>query len=93
MPVDSDGRPSGPALKLNDETTDAPTWSGDSSKILYLNNGKLKLISRATKAITPVALNLTYTPAKPRQMLLIHAARYWKGSGPDELKDVDISCH
>ncbi len=90
MPVDADGKPSGPAVKLNDETTDAPTWSGDSSTILYLNNGKLKLISRATKAITPVALNLTYMPAKPQQMLLIHAARYWKGSGPDELKDVDI---
>ena len=43
MPVDADGKPSGPAVKLNDETTDAPTWSGDSSKILYLNNGKLKL--------------------------------------------------
>jgi Tol biopolymer transport system component len=90
MPVDAVGRPSGAAIKLTDETADAPTWSGDSSKILYLNNGKLKLISRTTKVITPIALNLTYTPAKPQQKLLIHAARYWKGSGPDELTDVDI---
>jgi Tol biopolymer transport system component len=90
MPVDADGRPSGAAVKLTDETGDAPAWSGDSSKILYLNNGKLKLISRTTKVITPIALNLTYTPAKPQQKLLIHAARYWKGSGPDELTDVDI---
>ena len=63
MPVDAAGHPSGPAVKLNDETTDAPTWSGDSSKILYLNNGKLKLINRATGAITPVPLTLTFTPA------------------------------
>jgi Tol biopolymer transport system component len=90
MPVDGDGKPSGPAARLTEETADAPTWSGDSSKILYLNNGKLKLVSRTTKAITPVALNLTYSPAKPQQKLLIHAERYWKGSGPDELKDVDI---
>jgi Tol biopolymer transport system component len=90
MPVDANGRPSGAAVKLADETADAPTWSGDSSKILYLNNGNLKLISRTTKVITSVSLNLTYTPAKPRQKLLIHAARYWKGSGPDELMDVDI---
>jgi Tol biopolymer transport system component len=90
MPVDADGRPSGAAVKLTDETADAPTWSGDSSKILYLSNGKLKLISRTTKVITPIALNLTYTPAKPQQKLLIHTARYWKGSGPDELTDVDI---
>ncbi|MEO6801821.1 MAG: amidohydrolase family protein [Granulicella sp.] len=90
MPVDENGEPSGPAVKLNDETTDAPTWSGNSSEILYLNNGKLKLISRTTKAITPIALNLTYTPAQPKQEILIHTARYWKGSGPDELTDVDI---
>jgi Tol biopolymer transport system component len=90
MAVDAEGKPSGAAVRLNDETTDAPTWSGDSSKILYLNNGTLKLISRKTKVIKPVEFNLTYTPAKPQQKVLIHAARYWKGNGPDELKDVDI---
>jgi len=90
MPVDADGKPSGPAVKLNDETTDAPTWSGDSNKLLYLNNGKLKMISRATKFITPIPMNLTWKPSKPQQKLLIHTARYWKGSGPDELTDVDI---
>ena len=90
MPVDTAGKPSGPAVKLNDETTDSPTWSGDSSKILYLNNGKLRLISRATKAITPVAVNLSYKPAKPTQKMLIHAGHFWKGSGPDEMSNVDI---
>lgn len=90
MPVDANGRPCGAAVKLTSETADAPTWSGDSSKILYLNNSKLKLISRTTKVITPITLDLTFTPAKPQQKLLIHAGRYWKGSGPDELTDVDI---
>jgi Tol biopolymer transport system component len=90
MPVDAHGKPSGPAVKLNDETTDAPTWSGDSSKLLYLHNGKLKLISRSTKAITPVALDMTYKMAKPAQKLLIHAGRFWKGEGDAEQTDVDI---
>ncbi len=90
MPVDSDGRPSGPAVKLNDETTDAPTWSGDSSHLLYLSNGKLRLIDRTTRKITPVPVDLTYTQAKPQQKLLIHAARFWKGAGSQELTDVDI---
>jgi Tol biopolymer transport system component len=90
MPVDAAGKPSGPAVKLNDETTDSPTWSGDSSKILYLNNGKLRLISRASKVVTPVPVELTYKPSKPTQKLLIHAGRFWKGSGPDEQTDVDI---
>ena len=32
MPVDTDGHPNGAAIQLNDETTDAPTYSADSSK-------------------------------------------------------------
>src|SRR5207302_103666 len=72
MPVDPDGHPSGAAVRLNDETTDAPTYSADSSKILYLNNGKLKLIDRSTRAISTVPVELTFTNAKPKQKLLIH---------------------
>ncbi|NYF80244.1 amidohydrolase family protein [Granulicella arctica] len=90
MPVDADGHPSGPASKLNDETTDAPTWSGDSRKILYLNNGTLKLLDVSSKVITLVPVELTFTRSKPEQKLLIHAARFWKGSGPGEQMDVDI---
>lgn len=88
--VDAAGRPFGPALKLNDETTDAPTWSGDSKRLLYLHNGQLRMINRATKVVTPVAMNLTYAVAKPVQRLLIHAGRFWKGEGLEEQTDVDV---
>jgi Tol biopolymer transport system component/imidazolonepropionase-like amidohydrolase len=88
MPVDANGRPSGKAVALNNEITDAPTYSGN--KILYLSSGKLRMLDRKTKAITPVAMTLTYKPEQPTEKILIHAARYWKGSGPDELKDVDV---
>jgi Tol biopolymer transport system component len=90
MPVDADGHPSGPAVRLNDETTDAPTYSADSRHILYLSDGKLRLIDRVTRQITPVPVDLTYIAAKPQQRLLIHAARFWNGAGPDEQTDVDI---
>lgn len=90
MPVDAEGHPVGSAMQLNDETTDAPTWSGDSSHLLYLSNGKLRLIDRATKKVTPIDVDLSYSQAKPRQKLLIHAGRFWKGEGAEELKDVDI---
>ena len=90
MPVDADGHPSGKAVALNDEITDAPTWSGDSKHILYLSDGKLRMLDRATKQVTPVPLEMTYTPAQPKQKILIHAARFWKGEGAEELHDVDI---
>lgn len=90
MPVDAEGYPSGPAVKRNDETTDAPTWSGDSSHLLYLSNGKLRLIDRATGKIAPVPVDLTYTQAKPMQKLLIHVGRFWSGRGATEQRDVDL---
>jgi Tol biopolymer transport system component len=90
MPVDKDGHPSGKAAMLAEVTTDSPTWSGDSQHLLSLSNGKLELIDRATKKITPVPVDLTWHPAKPEQKIVIHAARFWKGSGPDEMTDVDI---
>ncbi len=88
MPVDGDGKPSGKAVALNSEITDAPTYFGQ--KILYLSNGKLRMLDRVTNAIAQVPLDLTYKPEQPQSKILIHAARYWKGVGPDELKDIDV---
>ena len=90
MDVDADGHPMGKAYALNDETTDAVTWSGDSSKILYLHNGELKLLDRATKKTETIPVDLTFVQVKPTQKVLIHAGRFWKGEGSQELTDVDI---
>jgi len=90
MPVNADGHPSGKAVLLNASTTDAVTYSGDGKKLLFLSNGKLAMIDRVSKAVTPIAVDLTYHPAKPEQKILIHAARFWKGHGPDVMTDVDV---
>jgi Tol biopolymer transport system component len=90
MPVDGDGHPTGTAMALNDETTDAVSYSGDSRHILYLSNGRLRLIDRETRQVTPIPVDLTYTQVKPQQKLLVHAGRFWKGEGAEERKDVDI---
>jgi Tol biopolymer transport system component len=90
MPVDQSGQPSGKATALNHETSDAPTWSADSKQLLYLSDGKLRLLDRDTGKITPVPVDLTYHDIAPHQRLLIHAGRFWKGQGPDEQTDVDV---
>ncbi|RXH56262.1 amidohydrolase family protein [Granulicella sibirica] len=92
MPVDAVGNPTGTAVALNAEVSDAPTYSGDGSKILYLSDGKMRLMDRATKAITPVAMNLTYTPMQPSasEKTLIHAGRIWTGVGAETQTDVDV---
>src|SRR5439155_25367566 len=58
-PVDrASGMPSGAAVRINTEVTDAPTWSGDSQQLLYLSNGKLRLIPRSGGRARDVELDL-----------------------------------
>src|SRR5260370_33349110 len=45
QPVDTNGGPSGAPRQSNHEVTDAPTCRGDSKKLLYWPNGRLRLIS------------------------------------------------
>lgn len=90
MPVDTNGKPSGPPVALSQETADAPTWSGDSKHLLYISNGKLRLIARETREITSIELPLSYHRSLPQQSMLIHAGRFWKGQGEKEETDVDI---
>jgi Tol biopolymer transport system component len=82
MPVDSDGRPNGPAIQLNNETTDAPTYSADSTKILYLNDGELKLIDRNSKAITSINVPLTLPSPNHSKSCSFMRRDFGKVSGP-----------
>ena len=91
-PVDRDsGKPTGTATRINTEVTDAPTWSGDSQQLLYLSNGKLRLIARSGGNPRDVELDLTWKPDQPSSgRTVIHAGRLWDGRGPDELTNVDL---
>jgi Tol biopolymer transport system component/cytosine/adenosine deaminase-related metal-dependent hydrolase len=65
LPVDANGRLTGPARRLNDEVTDAPSWSGDSKTLLYLSNGRLRLIDIDGGAPRDVSMPLTWSRARP----------------------------
>ncbi|HWF10174.1 MAG TPA: amidohydrolase family protein [Bryobacteraceae bacterium] len=91
-PVDPNGIPAGPARAINHEVTDAPTWSGDSKQLLYLSNGKLRMIAADGSNPRTVPLDMTWkNEAPPVERTIIHAGRMWDGKGPDEKTDVDIT--
>ena len=88
--VDPAGRLLGPPRAINAELTDAVSWSGDSSQLLYLSGGKLRLIPAAGGAPRTVPHGLTWANAKPAGRLLIQAGRLWDGTSPDLRRDVDV---
>src|SRR5207253_10177365 len=84
-PVDrASGLPTGAAVRINTEVTDAPTWSGDSQQLLYLSNGKLRLIPRSGGTARDVPVDLTWRPDQPSGRTVVPAGRPWDGRGPGE---------
>ncbi len=90
--VDANGVMTGKARQLNDEVTDAPTWSGDGQTLLYLSNGNLRLISRngGSPETVPLKLDWQSDAGRSQGVTVVHAGTFWDGRGPDVRTNVDI---
>jgi Tol biopolymer transport system component/cytosine/adenosine deaminase-related metal-dependent hydrolase len=88
--VHPDGTPAGPPRQLTTEVTDAPSWSGDSRQLLYLNNGRLRLVPAAGGRPQTVHMGLTWSNTAPRGRTVVRAGRIWDGSSRQLRRDVDI---
>jgi Tol biopolymer transport system component len=89
-PVASDGRFTGPARAITDEVTDAPSWNGDSKSLLYLCNGRLRLVSATGGTPRDVPLELNWTRAQSTRRTVIRVGRLWDGFGPEYRRNVDV---
>lgn len=89
--VHPDGTPAGTPRQLTTEVTDAPSWSGDSTALLYLNNGRLRLVSVDGRHTRTVPVGLSWANTRPRGRTVIHAGRMWDGSSRHLAHDVDIT--
>jgi Tol biopolymer transport system component len=90
LPVDAKGQPTGPGRAINAEVTDAPSWSGDSQSLLYLSNGKLRLIRRQGGTPKTIPLDLTWASPRVRTRTIILAARLWDGRSPNLRQDAEV---
>ncbi len=88
--VHPDGTFAGTPRQITDEVTDAPSWSGDSSTLLYLSNGRLRLVPARGGRADDVPLNLQWANTAPRGRTVIHAGRLWDGVSRSVTRDVDV---
>lgn len=91
LPVGRDGKPTGKARQITTDVSDAPTWSGDSSTVLYLSGGKLRTVKVSGRSRSEtVKVRLTWRNVKGPDRLVIHAGRMWDGTRSSVRRDVDI---
>ena len=90
MPVDGQGRQTGAPRQITREVADAPSWSGDSRRLLYLAGRRLRIVTADGRRTRSVPLRLTWRPARPRGLKLIHAGALWDGRSRRLRHDVDV---
>jgi Tol biopolymer transport system component len=88
--VHPDGTFAGTPRQVTAEVTDAPSWSGDSSRLLYLNSGRLRMVPASGGAPRTVPTRLTWTNTAPRGRTVIRAGHLWDGASAGLRRDVDI---
>lgn len=88
--VHPDGTFAGTPRQITSEVTDAPTWSGDSRTLLYLNNGRLRLVPVHGGAPRTVPVGLGWANVRGRGRTVIRAGRMWDGVSGSLRSGVDI---
>ncbi len=88
--VDETGAPQGEARQIVDGVVDSPTWDGDSSTVLFLQDGEMKTVDVASGDVADIALDLEWSPQDAPAPVTIHAGRLWDGVSEDVRTDIDI---
>lgn len=88
--VRPDGTFAGEPRQITTEVTDAPSWRGDSRELLYLNNGRLRLVSADGGTPRTVPFGLTWTTTRSRGRVVVRAGRVWDGTRRTLRSNVDI---
>ncbi|GAB5555185.1 MAG: amidohydrolase family protein [Saprospiraceae bacterium] len=79
VPVSEQGQNQGDPIPLTEELADAPSWSADGQKLLYLNNDQLKLIDIESKEIIDLPIEMKRQRVTPSNRKLIQAGYLFDG--------------
>jgi imidazolonepropionase-like amidohydrolase len=92
FPVNSDGQPTGPTRELSTDLAESPTWTGDSRRILYQTDNRLRLVDVIDGSVRDIDPGLTWTSATPlaNRATIVHAGRLWDGTSAAVRADMDI---
>ncbi|WP_030940802.1 amidohydrolase family protein [Streptomyces sp. NRRL S-646] len=89
LPVGPDGTPTGDLRTLTTEPADHPSWSADSTTLLYLSGSRMRLVGVDGGPARTVRVPLDAPRPTPADVV-VHAGRLWDGTGETTREDADI---
>ena len=90
IPVSRDGSPAGEPRRLTTEMAHAPTWAGNSRRVLYQSMDTLRLLDIESGDVRTVPLELQYAPAVPATRIVVHAGQLADMTSPRLRENVDV---
>ena len=90
LPVDEFGNANAEPIELTKELADAPTWTSDSKKIMYMATDQLKIMDVETQKDSLLTLDLNWSRKHPKGTTLIHAGGLIDAVSDTLIRDVDI---
>ncbi|MCP1383926.1 amidohydrolase family protein [Runella salmonicolor] len=88
--VNEDGQFKGQPRAVTSELAEAPTWTGDSKSLVYVATDHLRKVALADTSKQDIPFDLTWTNAKPKGTVVIHAGRLFDGKNEKLLTNVDL---
>jgi Tol biopolymer transport system component/imidazolonepropionase-like amidohydrolase len=90
VPVDQQGQATASPIRLTNELSDIPSWSGDAKHILYLSTEGLKKINIENGVVEKMAVNLETARKSPKGRTVIHVKGLFDGIKNQLRENVDI---
>ncbi|HEY7291438.1 MAG TPA: amidohydrolase family protein [Vicinamibacterales bacterium] len=89
-PVSPKGEPLGPPRHMTTESAHAPSWAGDSRRILYQSLDKLRLLDIESGEVRDVPVDLHYTQDVPKGRFVVHVGTLVDMKSDAPRSNVDI---
>lgn len=88
--VARDGSPIGPPRRLSPELANTPSWTGDSRRLLYQTDDRLKLVDIVDGTTHDIRPSVTWAPKTTTGSMTVHAGRLFDGRSATVQPNVDV---
>src|SRR3989442_10036350 len=79
VPVDRSGKATDEPRAIAEDVPDAPSWQGDSRRVVYMTPNGLRRVPTEGGFSQPITVDLGWAPSRPPRRVVVHAGELFDG--------------